>query len=329
MTKKIKIGVIGAGHLGSLHIKILKTIDNIDFIGFFETSPDRRNEIVNQYQITAFSDLDNLLEKSEAVIIATPTPDHYLTAKNALMRNNHIFVEKPFTESADQARELIQIAAENGLKIQIGHIERFNPAILSLEKYDLKPRFIESHRLAQFQPRGSDVAVVLDLMIHDIDIILSLIKSPIKQVDANGVAIVSENIDIANARLKFQNGSVANVTASRISQKKMRKMRIFQDDAYISIDFLTGSSEIFRLAAENESSNNFVFSLGQIQKGAVQRNIVYEKPEVKEVNALKYEQELFIDSIRNNTEPVVDGNDGMNAIVVASMILEQIKSQNL
>jgi predicted dehydrogenase len=329
MNNKLKIGLAGVGHLGTFHLKLLKQIENAEFVGFFEADKEKAKNIEDEYQIKSYSVFEELLDKVDAVSIVTPTNYHYETAKIALEKGKHVFLEKPITEKIAQAKELIEIAGRNKLKIQVGHIERFNPAILSLEKYDLNPLFIESHRLDQFKPRGIEVAVVLDLMIHDIDIILHLVKSPVEKVEANGVAIISDNLDIANARITFQNGTVANVTASRISQKKMRKMRIFQKDAYISIDFQQGLSEVFRLTDENEKSNGMAVNLGQIEKGTQKHNIVYEQPEIKEVNALKYELELFIDAVLNDKTPVVTASDGLHALEVAKMIMDQIAKQKL
>ena len=329
MDKKLRIGLVGVGHLGTFHLKLLNEIKTANLIGFYDIDLEKARKISDEYNVRAYNSLESLLEDVEALSIVTPTNLHYSVAKIALEKGKHVFIEKPFTETIPQAKELISISEKNNLKIQIGHIERFNPAILSLESYNLQPLFIESHRLDQFKPRGVDVAVVLDLMIHDIDLILSLVKSQVDRVEANGVAIISDSVDIANARITFKSGVVANVTASRISQKKMRKMRIFQKDAYISIDFQQGFSEIFRLADENEKSNDLAVNLGQIEKGKVKRNIVYEQPEIKEVNALKYELELFIDSVLKDKPPVVSAQDGLHALEVAEMILEQIEKQKI
>ena len=329
MDKKLRIGLAGVGHLGTFHLKLLNEIKTANLIGFYDIDLEKARKISDEYNVRAYNSLESLLEDVEAISIVTPTNLHYNVAKIALEKGKHVFIEKPFTETIPQAKELISISEKNNLKIQIGHIERFNPAILSLESYNLQPLFIESHRLDQFKPRGVDVAVVLDLMIHDIDLILSLVKSQVDRVEANGVAIISDSVDIANARITFKSGVVANVTASRISQKKMRKMRIFQKDAYISIDFQQGFSEVFRLADENEKSNDLAVNLGQIEKGKVKRNIVYEQPEIKEVNALKYELELFIDSVMNDKPPVVSALDGLHALEVAEMILDQIEKQKI
>lgn len=329
MEKKLNIGLVGVGHLGTFHLKLLNEIKTANLVGFYEIDLEKARKISDEYNVKAYESLESLLNDVEAISIVTPTNLHYNVAKIALEKGKHVFIEKPFTETIPQAKELISISEKNNLKIQIGHIERFNPAILSLESYNLQPLFIESHRLDQFKPRGVDVAVVLDLMIHDIDLILSLVKSQVDRVEANGVAIISDSVDIANARITFKSGVVANVTASRISQKKMRKMRIFQKDAYISIDFQQGFSEVFRLADENEKSNDLAVNLGQIEKGKVKRNIVYEQPEIKEVNALKYELELFIDSVINDKPPVVSALDGLHALEVAEMILDQIEKQKI
>jgi len=235
------------------------------------------------------------------------------------------FLEKPITAGIPEAEEIVKIAADKKLKLQVGHIERFNPALISLEKYIIKPMFVQTDRLAQFSTRGTDVAVVLDLMIHDIDIILSLIKSDVKDIQASGVAVVSNNIDIANARIEFENGAVANVTSSRISQKKMRKMRIFQKDNYIALDFITGISEVYRLIPVEEKINSDYISFGEIGIGDLKKQVVYEQPEIKEINALKYELELFVNAVLKNEKPLVSGEDGLRALRVAEMILDKIK----
>ncbi|MDP2366609.1 MAG: Gfo/Idh/MocA family oxidoreductase, partial [Ignavibacteria bacterium] len=243
--EKLSIGVIGVGHLGKLHAKMFKQIGNCNLVGVYDSNPEQAKLVANEFVIQSFNSIDELLTKVKAVSIAATTSAHYEVAKKCFEKNIHVFVEKPITATIEQGEELVKIANEKKLKFQVGHIERFNPGLLSLETFISDPMFIQSDRLSQFNPRGTDVAVVLDLMIHDIDIILSFIKSDVKQIDANGVAVVSDHIDIANARIQFENGAVANVTASRISQKKMRKMRIFQKDHYISLDFVTGVSEVY------------------------------------------------------------------------------------
>lgn len=327
MKSRINIGVIGVGHLGSLHSKMYDEIDSANFVGVFDVDEGKRKEIATKHKIKSFGSIDDLLNEVDAVSIATVTTTHHEVAKKALTAGKHVLIEKPITSTLAEADELITLARQKGVLIQVGHIERFNPAIVSLESYQLKPMFIESHRLAQFNPRGTDVAVVLDLMIHDIDIILSLVSSPVKQIDANGVAVVSETPDIANARLQFENGCVANVTASRISQKKMRKMRMFQHNAYIAIDFQQGSADVFRLGKEGEGSIWSTMLLGQIGEGKKKRSIIYEQPEMKKVNALKYELESFINAVRNGTRPVVNGDDGRHALEVAQEIMNKIQVQ--
>jgi predicted dehydrogenase len=240
-----------------------------------------------------------------------------------------MMIEKPITATVAEAEELCRSARARGVTVQVGHIERFNAAILALERFELRPLFVESHRLAQFNPRGTDVAVVLDLMIHDIDLILSFVQSPVRHVDASGVAVVSEKVDIANARLQFENGCVANVTASRISQRKMRKMRLFQQSTYISIDFSQGLSEVFRLAAPEEPVEPGVMTLGEIGTGERRRRVLYEQPEVKEVNALQHELCLFAAAVKNGTRPIVSGDDGLRALQVADIIMEKIGQQRI
>jgi predicted dehydrogenase len=236
-----------------------------------------------------------------------------------------VFLEKPITETVAQARELNALAAKHDVAIQVGHIERFNPAIVALDDYNIAPLFVESHRLAQFNPRGTDVAVVLDLMIHDIDIILSLVKSEVESIDASGIAVVSGSADIANARITFANGCVANITASRISQNRMRKMRLFQKNAYLSIDFLQGQSEVFRLVDVDDDSVSPTFMLGMIDQGSVKRNIVFEQPPIpQDHNPLKYELQLFVDAVRNGTTPIVDGLAAQQALEVAEEIVSKI-----
>ena len=328
MIEKLKIGVIGTGHLGKLHTKMFTDIENCELVGIYDSNSEQAKNVSEEFKVSAVNSIDELLKKVEAVSIAAITSAHYEIAKKCLEKNIHVFVEKPITATIPQAEELVIISNDKKLNLQVGHIERFNPALVSMEKYMLEPKFIQTDRLAQFNPRGTDVAVVLDLMIHDIDIILSLVKSEVKDVQANGVAIVSDTLDIANARIQFENGAVANVTASRISQKKMRKMRIFQQDGYIALDFVTGVAELFRLMpVDSELSPSFI-PLGEIGVGDKKRRLVYEQREQKDINALKYELQLFINSVLNNEKPVVSGEDGLRALKVAEIIIQKIeKSQ--
>jgi len=323
----IPVGVAGVGRLGQLHARLYREVEGAKLIGVYDTDAPRAETLANELGVRRFESVDELLAATEAVNIVVPTIFHFELGQKALAAGKHIFIEKPITTTIDEAGELIALAAKQQRVLQVGHIERFNAALRALDNFPLAPRFIESHRLASFDPRGTDVAVVLDLMIHDIDIILALVKSPLTRIDANGVAVVSEEPDIANARLQFANGCVANVTASRISQKKMRKMRIFQRDAYVSLDFLQGLTEVFRLVSPEEamSSGGFPVVLGKLDQGARQRHIVYEKLQAPEANALKMELQSFINAIRTGTPPPVTGEDGRRALEVATTITEVIK----
>lgn len=326
---RIRVGVLGVGHLGSFHAKLYAQIPEAEVVGVYDINAERAAQLASEVGTKAYGAMEELLENVDAVSIATPTQTHYAVALEALKHNLHILIEKPITATPEEARELIAEAEQRQRILQVGHIERFNPAILALEPYNLKPLFIESHRLSQFNPRGTDVAVVLDLMIHDIDLILSLVQSEVSRIDANGVAILSDTVDIANARLQFANGCVANVTASRISQNKMRKMRLFQSDAYISIDFAQGLAEVFRLVDEHQADIKPTMLLGKIDQGKKKRLIIYEQPEVKEINALKVELESFLSAIREQTQPRVSGREGLQALEVAQEILRKIESQKI
>ncbi|MCF8240516.1 MAG: Gfo/Idh/MocA family oxidoreductase [Melioribacteraceae bacterium] len=326
---KLKIGVVGTGHLGKIHTKLLKTIDECELAGIYDIDEKKKNETAGEFNVNTFNNLDDVINECDAVSIVTTTSTHYEIAKKFLESGVHVFIEKPITAEIWEAVELVKIADENKLTLQVGHIERFNPALLSLEKYNLNPKFIQTDRLAQFNPRGTDVAVVLDLMIHDIDIILSLIKSDVKTISASGVPVVSETIDIANARIEFENGAVANVTASRISQKKMRKMRMFQRDTYISLDFITGTSEVYRLVAPDNYDPLKSISFGEMGIGEKKKLVVYEQPDQKEVNALQHELKLFVNAVVDKTRPVVSGEDGLKALRVAEIIINKIGEQKV
>ncbi|MEK6553438.1 MAG: Gfo/Idh/MocA family oxidoreductase [Bacteroidota bacterium] len=322
---KIKVGVIGTGHLGKIHTKLFKEVANCELIGIYDRDLERAKQVAGEFKVKSFDDPDKLLNEIDAVDIVATTSAHYELVKLAFEKNKHVFVEKPITAHIWEAEELIKIADEKKLILQVGHIERFNPALISLEKYHLDPLFVQTDRLAQFNPRGTDVAVVLDLMIHDIDIILSLIKSDVKTVSASGIPVVSDTLDIANARIEFENGAIANVTASRISQKKMRKMRMFQRDAYISLDFITGVSEVFRLLPPDQKPKGLFKTFGEIGIGDKKKIVAYEQPKFKEVNALKLELELFVDAIVKGGTPIVSGKDGLKALRVAEMIIAKIE----
>lgn len=326
---KLKIGVVGTGHLGKFHTKLLKEIDNCEFVGIFDVDSERAKLIGEEFSVNVFSSLKEMFNNVDAVSVVTTTSAHYEIVKKAFDADKHVIVEKPITASISQAEELVKIAEDKKLIFQVGHIERFNPALLAVEKYNLKPLFIQTDRLAQFNPRGTDVAVVLDLMIHDIDIILSLIKSKVKEVHASGVAVASDNLDIANARIQFENGAVANVTASRISQKKMRKMRIFQRDAYFSLDFDSGVSEVFRLVPPKEITGNDFISFGELGVGNQKKVVLYQQPEHEKINALKHELQLFVNCVLGNKTPVVSGKDGLRALKIAEMIIAKISESTI
>jgi predicted dehydrogenase len=321
---KLKVGVIGVGHLGKLHAKMFKSIDSCELVGIYDINEELANAVGKEFNVNVFLNEEDILKSVDAVSIAVTTSAHYEVANKFLSHGIHCFIEKPITATIEEAEKLVKLASGKKINLQVGHIERFNPGLVSLEKYLTDPVFVQTDRLSQFNPRGTDVAVVLDLMIHDIDVILSIIKSKVRNIHANGVAVVSDNIDIANARIEFENGAVANVTASRISQKKMRKMRIFQRDTYISLDFISGTSEMYRLlpVEENESAG---VSFGEIGLGDKKKKLIYEQPEAKEINALQYELELFVNSVLNKTRPVVSGEDGLNALKVANEIIKKIE----
>lgn len=326
----LKIAVIGTGHLGKIHAKLWKEVAGAELVGVYDLNTDEARHTAEENNVKAFADISAIIKEADALSIVTPTFAHFEVAKQAIENGKHVFIEKPITTTIAEATELISLAKKNNVKIQVGHIERFNPALLAVEPFINNPMFFESHRLAQFKPRGTDVAVVLDLMIHDIDVILSLAKSEVASVDASGVSVVSDEIDIANARIKFSSGAVANVTASRISQNPMRKLRIFERDAYLSVDFALKSAEVFHLVGSGESneSKSLVFNLGEIERAEKKLNIIYEKPDVPELNPLKYELELFRDAIKNDTVPIVSGSDGLAALEVAEMIMKSIKENS-
>lgn len=327
MPKPLKFGVVGAGHLGRMHLLRLKEIPEVVLSGFYDINPARSREVESELNISAFASFNELLKSVDALSIVSPTTTHFHYAKEAIRAGRHVFVEKPMTETLEEARELIRLKNEQGVKVQVGHIERFNPAIVGLEPLQINPLFIESHRLSNFNPRGTDVAVVLDLMIHDIDLILSFVKSPVKEVYASGVPVISPTEDIANCRIRFENGCVANVTASRISARKMRKMRFFEPNAYVSVDFLEGAAEVYYIpqGKMNIPEGSLAFSLGQIEKGAEKREIRYVRLEKADINPLRYELSLFCQAILNDTEPPVTAEDGLRALQIAALIQQKIE----
>ena len=316
----LRIGVFGAGHLGKFHLNNWKDIPDVELVGFFDPNDDTAKEVSDKYQLPRFLDADILIDACTAIDIAAPTTQHFEICEKAIKKARHVFVEKPLANTMEEARQLVKLAEESGIKFQVGHVERFNPAFLAVQDIQLNPMFIEVHRLAQFNPRGTEVSVILDLMIHDIDIILSIVKSDVKSISASGVGVMTETPDIANVRIEFNNGCVANLTSSRISMKKMRKMRIFQKDAYIGIDFLNKKTEIIKLK-EGKDSNVFAFD---IETPTGKKTIAIANPIVPEVNAIKKELEEFKNAILNNTKTVVSEIDGLLAMDVAHQILQKI-----
>ncbi|NOX88730.1 MAG: Gfo/Idh/MocA family oxidoreductase [Calditrichaeota bacterium] len=323
----IRVAVIGVGHLGSIQAKLYKEVPEAELVGVYDIDEEKCRRIAKELNVKAFQSLDSVWGEVDAINVVTPTTTHHAIALEALNQDKHVFIEKPVTEKIFQAYELKELAEKKNLTIQVGHIERFNPAMLALTDVRLNPIFIEAHRLATFNPRGTDVAVVLDLMIHDIDLVLNLIKSVPTRISANGVGVISNNIDIANARIEFKNGCVANLTASRISAKKMRKMRIFQKDAYISMDFNEGVSEIFYLENEGQplfENGTLALSLGEIELGELKKEIKYNRLQRENANPLKEELTSFVDTVKNKLTPVVTIQDGINALNLAYKILKQI-----
>jgi len=321
----LKVGVVGVGHLGKFHLNNWLEINNVEVVGFVDPNDEVATEVAEKYKLKRFFDVDEFLQLCDAIDIVTPTNFHYEWCERAIKLGKHVFVEKPFAHTMDEARQLVKLAKESNIKLQVGHVERFNPAFLALKEVSLNPMFIEVHRLAQFNPRGTEVSVILDLMIHDIDIILSIVKSDVKKISASGVAVMTETPDIANVRIEFDNGCVANLTSSRISMKKMRKMRIFQKDAYIGIDFLDKKTEIIKL---KEPRDKDVFSF-DIATPSGNKTIAIANPPVPQVNAIKKELEEFRDAILNNTQPIVNEIDGLKAMDVAHQILEKIGNNRI
>jgi len=316
----LKVGVFGTGHLGKFHLNNWKEIEGASIVGFFEPNDDTAAAVIAKYHFKRFDTVDALLDACDAVDIIAPTSFHYELCKAAITKGRHVFVEKPLANTMDEARELVKLSKEANIKFQVGHVERFNPAFLALKDSKLEPMFIEVHRLAQFNPRGTDVSVILDLMIHDIDIILSIVKSNVKNISANGVAVMSDTPDIANVRIEFDNSCVANLTSSRISMKKMRKMRLFQKDAYIGIDFLEKKTEVIKLNTPGDK-NVFTFD---IETNNGKKTIAIANPAVEDGNAIKMELQAFYDAIINNTNTPVSVIDGFRAMDVAHQILEKI-----
>lgn len=322
----LKVGVFGVGHLGKFHLNNWKEIEGAELVGFYDPHDATANEVMQKYGLERFNDISSLLDVVDAVDIVAPTNHHFVLCEAAIRAGKHVFIEKPLANTIEEGRQIVKMAKEAGVKIQVGHVERFNPAYLSIRHMNLHPGFIEVHRLAQFNPRGTEVSVILDLMIHDIDIILSIVKSDVKNIYASGVAVMTDTPDIANVRLEFNNGCVANLTSSRISMKKMRKMRLFQKDAYIGIDFLEKKAEIIKL---HEAGDKNAFSFDLETPGGGKKTIAVINPETKPVNAIKEELKAFADAIKHNTPTAVTEIDGFLAMEVAHRILEKISTNNI
>jgi predicted dehydrogenase len=320
----LQVGVFGTGHLGKFHLNNWQEIAGVEIIGFYDPDDATAEAVAQQYGIKRYENEDTLIEAADAIDVVAPTNHHFAICEKAIRRGKHVFVEKPLANTIDEAQTLVKLVKESGVKLQVGHVERFNPAFLALKNVFLNPMFIEVHRLAQFNPRGTEVSVILDLMIHDIDIILSVVKSDVKTISASGVAVLTNTPDIANARIEFDNGCVANLTSSRISMKKMRKLRMFQKDAYIGVDFLNKKTEIIKLQ-DSDEPNVFAFDI-DTHEG--KRRIAIANPPVPEVNAIRRELESFLAAIHTNTRTVVNEIDGLRAMEVAHHILQKI-NQNL
>ncbi|HMK26533.1 MAG TPA: Gfo/Idh/MocA family oxidoreductase [Chitinophagaceae bacterium] len=316
----LRIGVFGVGHLGKFHLNNWKEIPGTELVGFYDPDNATAKNVSDKYQLPRFVDPDALMDACDAIDIVAPTNFHFELCEKAIKKGKHVFVEKPLANTMDEARQLVKLTQESGIKCQVGHVERFNPAFLAIKDLALNPMFIEVHRLAQFNPRGTEVSVILDLMIHDIDIILSIVKSDVKSISASGVAVITETPDIANVRMEFDNGCVANLTSSRFSMKKMRKIRLFQKDSYIGIDFLNKKTEVIRLK-EPQDSNVFAFD---IETSSGKKTIALANPVIHEGNAIKEELIAFKNAILNNTKPIVSEIDGLMAMDVAHQILDKI-----
>ena len=318
---QVRIGVIGVGHLGQHHVKHYKTLDNVELIGVFDIDRERSSEISKKFDVKAFDDLNSILEEVDALSIVTNTEYHYKIAEKCLKSKKHVFIEKPITAMIEEADKLLSMAEQNKVLIQVGHIERLNPALLALNKYKIKPKFIEIQRLAPYTSRGTDVPVVLDKMIHDIDILLSLVKVPIKKIQATGLSILTDSIDIAHARMRFEDGTVASVMSSRIARDEVRKIKIFQKDLYATLDLLIGSTEIYEVV--NDETSKYKMTIPFDYKGNT-KLIGYHKPDLSKGDPLRIELENFIFSIQGKQEPIVSGKDGRDALEVAIKIQEMI-----
>ncbi|MBC29301.1 MAG: oxidoreductase [Muricauda sp.] len=316
----LKAGVLGAGHLGKIHLRLLQESAYYDLVGFYDPDEINAKKVADEFGYRYFDNINKLIDAVDMVDIVTPTLSHYDCAEKAIEKGKHVFIEKPVTNTLEEAEKLIEMKDRYGVKAQVGHVERFNPAFLAVKDAIDNPMFIETHRLAEFNPRGTDVPVVLDLMIHDIDAILSVVNSEVKQINASGVSVISDSPDIANARIAFENGCVANLTSSRISLKNMRKSRFFQRDAYISVDFLEKKVEVVKMKDAPENPGDFDMILQNAE--GERKQIYFENPDIRPNNAILQELETFAEAINNDTEPVVTLEQGANALKVALQIIK-------
>lgn len=315
----LKVGVLGAGHLGKIHLKLLNKSSKYELVGFYDANSENSEQVQEEFGYTSYKSIDELLDAVDVIDVVTPTLSHFEVAKIAIKKGKHLFIEKPITNTFAEAEELIALTKEHKVKGQVGHVERFNPAFRAVASRIENPMFIEAHRLAEFNPRGTDVPVVLDLMIHDIDAVLSVVNSNVKDISASGVAVISDTPDIANARIKFENGCVANLTASRISMKNMRKSRFFQRDAYISVDFLEKKCEVVKMKDVPENPDDYAMILQNAE--GVKKQIYFDNPEVSPNNAILDELETFADAINSNTTPIVSLEQGAEALRVANAVI--------
>jgi predicted dehydrogenase len=322
----LKVGIFGTGHLGKFHLNNWKMIRDAEVVGFYDPNDQTALEVAEKYQIKRFTDPEKLMDRCDAADIIAPTPEHFNLCEMAIRKGRHVFVEKPLANDMVEARTLLKLVKESNVKLQVGHVERFNPAFLALEGIPLQPMFIEVHRLAEFNPRGTEVSVILDLMIHDIDIILHIVKSEVKNIYSSGVAVMTDTPDIANVRIEFNNGCVANLTSSRISMKKMRKMRIFQKDAYIGVDFLNKKTEIISLDQADHKGEGFSFDIDTLNGT---KTILVRNPEIPEVNAILMELQKFTESVLQNKSTQVTELDGYRAMDIAHQILQKIKYNSI
>ncbi len=316
----LKVGVLGAGHLGKIHLRLLNQSEKYTLVGFYDPDAIHSKKVADEFGYTAYDNINTLIDAVDVIDIVTPTLSHFDCAKKAMEKGKHVFIEKPITNTLKEAEELLNLETTNNVKGQVGHVERFNPAFIAVKDKIANPMFIETHRLAEFNPRGTDVPVVLDLMIHDIDAILSVVNSPVKQINASGVSVISKSPDIANARIEFENGCVANLTASRISLKNMRKSRFFQKDAYISVDFLEKKVEVVKMKDAPEIPGDFDMVLQNAE--GEKKQIYFENPDIEGNNAILDELETFADAIKNNTTPIVSLKQGTQALQVALQIID-------